>query len=282
MFSDIDTRELQAVEREVLSIYISLFPAGNSQFVHRAFGWAEECFGGRYDNYQQIDVLYHDLEHTLQGTLCLTRLIAGYKTAGEQPELSQRTFELALLAILFHDTGYLKAVGDNKGTGAKYTLTHVSRSAEFAGRFLREKGFSEGEIRSIQNMIRCTGVNADLATIPFGGELERRMGFALATADLLGQMAASDYIDKLGILYQEFEESAQFNGGRNSPFSSYEDLRGKTPAFWAKYVLPKINRDFLGLHRFLSTPPSEENYYTRRIAANIHRLEQELNLATAA
>jgi hypothetical protein len=37
-------------------------------------------------------------------------------------------------------------------------------------------------------MIRRTGINARLSEIPFASELERTVGFALATADLLGQM----------------------------------------------------------------------------------------------
>lgn len=282
MFCDVNTRDVKAVENEVLSLYTSLFDDANPQFVDEAFGWVQQCFSGSYANYQAIDVLYHDLEHTLQGTLCFVRLMAGYKMADSEPLLTRRMFELALIAILFHDTGYLKLRNDTQGTGAKYTLTHVSRSGDFAARFLAEKGFSGQEISAVRNMIRCTGVNADLASIPFQSELERRMGFALATADLLGQMAAPDYIDKLGILFLEFDESAKFNGKALPPFSSADDLRGKTPGFWTHYVLPKINGDFLGLHRFLSDPPSEQNYYTERIEANLHRLEHELTLAKAA
>jgi hypothetical protein len=283
MFRDIDTRDLKAVEKEVLSDYSALFDHSRPELIMEAFAWVEQCFSGRFDNYQAIDVLYHDFEHTLQGTLCLVRLMRGYKLASAEPPLTRRMFELTLIAILFHDTGYLKVRGDNEGTGAKYTLTHVARSAEFAGRFLAQKGFSTEEIRSVQNMIRCTGVNADLSTIPFTNELEKKMGFALATADLLGQMAASDYVDKLGILYLEFDESAKYNRKPSPPpFSSSEDMRQKTPAFWSKYVLPKINGDFQGLYRYLNEPSSDRNYYLDRIEANIQRLERELNLAAAA
>jgi hypothetical protein len=284
MFRDINTRDAKAVRNEVLSRYISVFPAARPELIEQAFGWVDQCFSGRYGDYGKIDVLYHDFEHTLQGTLCLVRLMHGYISGKAQPQLAQRMFELALLAILFHDTGYLKRSSDDGGTGAKYTLTHVSRSADFAGHFLADKGIAPAEIHSIQNMIRCTGVNADLNSIPFSNDLERNMGFALATADLLGQMAAGDYVDKLGILYLEFEESARFNGkpGGAGTFNSPDDLRRKTPIFWTNYVVPKINRDFLGLHFFLNTPPGPGHYYAERIEANIQRLERELNLATAA
>jgi hypothetical protein len=281
-FREIDTKSLTAVRNEVLTVFRRLFPTADPSCVREAFGWAEEAFAGRFGEYQPIDAKYHDFEHTLQGTLCLVRLLEGYQLARTNPPLIARMFELGVLAILLHDTGYLKKKDDVQGTGAKYTLVHVSRSAEFAGNLLREKGFLQNEIRSVQNMIRCTGVNADLATIPFQNELEKTVGFALGTSDLLGQMAAGDYVDKLGILYQEFEESNRFNGKTAGPgvFISADDLRRKTPAFWDKYVLPKINSDFLGLYHFLDMRDGN-NPYVDRIKANIDRLQEQLNAVAA-
>ena len=49
----------------------------------------------------------------------------------------------------------------------------------------------------------------------------------------------------------------------------------KTPAFWEKYVWPKINGDFGGLHRYLADPfPDGPNYYLHCIEANIVRLRE--------
>jgi hypothetical protein len=283
-FDEVDTRSLPAVREEVIAAYCRLFPSAQPEFLRRAFKWMEDAFSGRYADYQRVDAKYHDLEHTLQGTLCLARLLEGYNESGVQPELTQRMFELGLMAILLHDTGYLKKRGDSEGTGAKYTLVHVSRSADFAATLLKEKAFTDTEIKAIQNMIRCTGVNADLNSIPFQDELERKIGYALGTADLLGQMAAPDYIEKLGILYQEFEESNRFNGKVTGPgvFTSADDLRKKTPVFWEKYVVPKINNDFLGLYRFLNSPyPDGANDYLDRIKMNIHRLQENMGMILA-
>ena len=74
-------------------------------------------------------------------------------------------------------------------------------------------------------MIRCTGVNAALSVIPFQSEMEKVAGFALGTADLLGQMAAEDYVDKLPILYAEFAEAAALLQGPN-PFHRHVFQRG--------------------------------------------------------
>ena len=282
MFPAVDTRDLPAVEGEVAGIFAALFPEADAAFIPRAFGWAENWFTGNYPGYQAIDARYHDLEHTLQGTLCLARLWRGRHFTGTNPVLTPVMFELGLLAILAHDTGYLKRNDDTEGTGAKYTLTHVRRSGEFAAKFYAAQGYSAGDISAVQSMIRCTGVNADLSAIPFASELERVVGYALGTADLLGQMAARDYVEKLPVLYAEFAEAARFNGPnatKSIQFSSAEEMMRNTPAFWEKYVWPKINGDFGGLHRYLADPfPDGPNYYLDCIEANIARLRESLAL----
>lgn len=280
MYPPVVTKDPTAVEVEVQAAYLGMFPKGDAMFVPRVFGWAIECFTGGYADYQAVDARYHDFEHTLQGTLCLARLLRGRQQANAKPPLTHRMFELALLAILMHDTGYLKKRSDTQGTGAKYTVTHVDRSAQFAARLLAEKGFSPEEIKAVQNMIHCTGVDAALSVIPFQSELEKIVGHALGTADLLGQMAAADYVEKLPVLYAEFAEATQFSRDKPhfvSMFSSAKDLMQKTPAFWEKYVQMKLNRDFDGLYRFLNDPyPDGPNEYLERIEANIKKLRERL------
>lgn len=280
MYPPVVTKDPTAVEVEVQAACRAMFPDPDPMFVPRAFGWAIECFTGNYRDYQPVDARYHDFEHTLQGTLCLARLLRGRHAAGVHPRLTERMFQLAVAAILLHDTGYLKQRDDTEGTGAKYTAVHVRRSAEFAAQLLHGKGFSAGDIKSVQNMILCTGINAALSVIPFQSELEKVLGFALGTADLLGQMAAEDYVDKLPVLYSEFAEAARFTKDRTSfvaMFSSAEDLLRKTPDFWDKFVRVKLDRDFGGVHAFLNNPyPAGPNPYFERIEANLGRLRQRL------
>ena len=280
MYPPVVTKDPTAVEVEVQAACRTMFPDADPMFVPRVFGWVLECFTGSYRDYQAVDTLYHDFEHTLQGTLCLARLLRGRHLAGAEPQLTLQMFQLGLVAILLHDTGYLKKREDTQGTGAKYTVIHVRRSADFAAELLKEKGFNASNIKAVQNMILCTGVNAALSVIPFQSELERVLGWALGTADLLGQMAAEDYVDKLPILYAEFAEAAAYTKDRTqfiAMFSSAEDLMQKTPAFWEKFVRLKLDRDFGGLHRFLNDPyPSGPNSYFERVEANIERLRQRL------
>jgi hypothetical protein len=281
MNQTVSTKDPTAVAREVQASYLAMFPQGNPQFVIGAFTWAAECFTGHYADYQPVDTDYHDFEHTLQGALCMVRILHGRQMASIQPPLTQHVFELGLLAILLHDTGYLKRNGDIEGTGAKYTATHVSRSTEFAAKLLSEKGYHLNDILAVQNMIRCTGVDATLTVIPFHNELEKIVGYALGTADLLGQMAADDYVEKLPVLYDEFAEAthnAPPKASVVSMFSSAKDLLKKTPDFWDKYVKHKLDRDFGGAYRFLNEPyPDGSNFYMDKIESNILHLRDVIS-----
>ena len=280
VFDDVDTRIPAQVEKAVCGVYARLFPGGGETFVPRAFEWAGRCFSGRHDDYHAIDAGYHDFEHTLQGTLCLARLLGGRHDAKMEPVIPQKGFELCLLAILFHDSGYLKKRGDTSGTGAKYTSVHVERSVAFAREFLAAQGYGHDDLDVIGNMIRCTGVAANVKALPFRSEVERILGFALGTADLLGQMAARDYIEKLPVLFAEFAEAARSDkehGDRFAQYKTAEDVLRRTPMFWTDYAWPRINEDFRRLYVFLSDPiPDGPNPYLLGVQNNLARLQERL------
>jgi len=244
----------------------------DSAWVDETFTRVHNAFTGGHPDFEPLDTRYHDLEHTLQGTLCLTRILVGWHRSALPPDLDPRAIRLGIVAILFHDTGYLKDRGDHSGTGAKFTPTHVRRSADFAQRILATAGYHESEIQTVQAMIRCTGVNTDIQAIVFHRDVDRQVGCALATADLLGQMAAPDYIDKLPLLFEEFAEASRHHPDAPAipRYASPADLIRHTPAFWNQHVRPRLDRDFNGVHRFLNDPwPDGPNPYLQRIEANI-------------
>ena len=280
MNQDFSTHDPTTIAGEVQRIYHELYPEADYFFVPRAFGWAIDCFTGYYQDYQPVDTQYHDFEHTLQGTLCMARILQGRHRAGVKPALAKKYFELGLLGILLHDTGYLKKRADTAGTGAKYTAIHVGRSADFAAKLLAEKKYRAEDIRAVQNMIHCTGVEAAVSAIRFQSEQEKITGFTLGAADLLGQMAAEDYVEKLPVLYAEFAEAADYSKDKTlfiASFSSADDLMQKTPLFWEKFVLNKMDSDFGGMHRFLNWPyPDGPNFYLDRIEANIGELRRRM------
>src|ERR1044071_9513506 len=94
------TKNPSAVEAEAQSVYVSMFPNRDRSFVARVFGWASQCFSGKYQDYQAVDARYHDFEHTLQGTLCMARLLHARHCANNQRPLTERLFQLGIIGIL--------------------------------------------------------------------------------------------------------------------------------------------------------------------------------------
>src|SRR2546422_4910577 len=89
MDAQVDTKDPAAVEREVQAVYVAMFPQAGGSFVPTALGWLKDCFAGKYRDYQASDARYHDLEHTLQGTLCMARLLHGRHQAGAKPGVNR-------------------------------------------------------------------------------------------------------------------------------------------------------------------------------------------------
>ena len=66
-------------------------------------------------------------------------------------------------------------------------------------------------------------------------------------------------------------------------FTSAADLVQKTPGFWQNYVVPKLDRDFAGVFRFLNHPyPDGPNLYVQQIEANMQRVRDELRQGAPA
>ncbi len=283
MFPPVDTKNAAAVLAFVREKFCGLYPGADPAWIERVFGDVQALFEGRHPDYSPVDLRYHDLEHTLQATACLALLLEGCQRAGASPQVTARQFQLAMAGVLLHDAGYLKLRSDTDGTGAKYTFCHVLRSCAYAASYLPTLGVTEPEISGVLGAINCTGPTKEISRLHFRDPLERFVGCALATADYLGQMAALDYPEELGILYEEFTESDDFTHVPEAKrlFKSAEDLAARTPAFWRKMVLPKLEVDFQGAYRFLAMPyPDGPNPYIQAVARNIAIVESRIaNLA---
>src|SRR5688572_21556825 len=131
MFPPVDTKSAPAVASFVEAKFTSMHAGASLKWLKTIFHDIEGMFAGRHPDYSAVDLRYHDLEHTLQATVCLVLLLEGRHAAGAEPRLDVRQFELAVAAVLLHDSGYLKLRSDQDGTGAKYTFCHILRSCSF-------------------------------------------------------------------------------------------------------------------------------------------------------
>jgi hypothetical protein len=235
----------------------------------------ESMFAGRYLDYQASDTPYHDLRHTLRVLLCFNAIMAGRHAARVEPELSPRQYQLGAIAVLFHDTGYLKLRADREGTGAKYAFTHMLRSCSFASSYLPPLGLGLAEVNNILAMIRCTALTQGTRHFHFQEPIEGITGCAVAAADYLAQMAAPDYPESLKALHAEIAESDNYARipERQRRYPRYADLVADTPAFWRSFVLPRLECELLGVHRFLAEPyPDGPNKYIEAVEDNIRRI----------
>ncbi len=280
---DTDTLDHKAVAKVVVEIHKEIFPEKGSacEYIPQYFKDVAGMFMGKYPHYQAMDTVYHDLEHTLQATLCWVRLMANRHRLKIEPMMTPRDFQVGFVGILMHDVGYLKEEDDLEGTGAKFTFVHERRSCEFADMYLEEQGWPKKSIFAVQHLISCTGPRSLIDAIPFYNKLEKIMGMAVCTADYLGQMSDPKYIKKLPVLYLEFEESDDFRNiaKEDRIFKSCDELLRGTPFFWTNIVIPKLENDCGSLYKYLAEPyPEGINPYEKEIEANVETVKEMMGI----
>lgn len=277
----IDTRNPLAVAAVVKAAFGDIGAEASWPLIDRLFADVTDMFAGHYPGYRGIDMLYHDYEHTLQATVCLIHILRGRSRSPDKPVLTPRDWELALMAVLLHDSGYLKEIQDVAGTGAKYTLIHERRSCDFARQYLPRMGVTATEIEDICSAIRCTGPQSRVSQITFYREEARVFAFVLVTADYLAQMSAADYPDELPLLYREFQEAYDYENvpPEKRPYKSIPEMIAKTPGFWADNVRPMLDFEAGGVHRYLTTA-GQPNPYLQAVDANIAEVQRRLQAGT--
>lgn len=199
----LDSENTETVINEVQSIFFCSYRPESFELIDRVYNQVCSLFKGYYDGYRECNTEYHDLKHTTDAFLATARLVDGRNlTTGNFDE--RRAVNL-LLAALLHDTGYIQEDFDTEGTGAKYTAIHVNRSIDFTKKNAERLGISVEQIGEISSFIACTGLNTDFISNLSGDEYVG--GSILGTADLIGQMSDRAYLEKLLLLYYEFNEA---------------------------------------------------------------------------
>jgi hypothetical protein len=162
-------------------------------------------FDGEYPGYRASNTTYHNLEHTIMVTLATVRLIHGSVHDGFR--FKADNVLLGLLAALFHDSGLIQTTQDKQGTGAKYTIGHEKRSVDFMRKNLGKNDFTRQQMDDCAQLIKCTNLKIKLADISFRSKEVENLGKIVGSADLLAQMGDRLYLEKLILLFKEFEEA---------------------------------------------------------------------------
>ncbi|HEY4301654.1 MAG TPA: HD domain-containing protein [Candidatus Didemnitutus sp.] len=272
---EVDTKDARAVGAYARGVFTRLGWSRSLPLLDRLFQEVEHMFMGTYPGYRGIDMRYHDFEHTLQATVCLLDIMEGRQKTGAAPSLSARDAELAVMASLLHDAGFLKRSDDLSGTGAKYTMVHERRSCDFARTYLPSLGATEGEMDDVCAAISCTGPRNRIGEHAFRRPEARMLACILMTADYLAQMSASDYPAKLRVLYREFEEAFDYEGvpADKRPYHGVRELFEKTPDFWIKFVRPMLENEADGVYKYLSKT-GQTNPYLDAVEANMREIRR--------
>ncbi|HET9378184.1 MAG TPA: hypothetical protein VFO40_24665 [Chthoniobacterales bacterium] len=237
----------------------------------RLIDFTFELFHGNHPGFGPCDTAFHDFDHTMEGAAAVLHLLAAHDRLSPEAQFSDRQWEIALASILLHDSGYLKAKDDRQGSGAKFTSIHVGRSCFLAWDLLPELGFARDEIRVVQQAICATALGAKMKQIGFRSRTEWLIGALVATGDLLGQMAAEDYPERLPGLYLELREAALFSRlGKSLAHQSLLELLSGTEKFFSEYVVKTLNEEWGGMHRWLEAEDGS-NPFLERIQRNVGR-----------
>jgi hypothetical protein len=269
-----------AVRNAVWQLYAETFPGAPIDKLWLAFYDFERLFTGRYPGYFGCDTTYHDMQHTLDMTLALARLIAGYERSVEASErLGPERARMAIITALFHDSGYIrhKERDGDFINGAEFTLYHVTRSANFLRRYLPELGLAK-DAGVASMIVHFTGYEVDLDDIELDDPRDVICGHLLGTADMIAQMADRCYLEKCrDRLYKEFvvggvavENSKP--GEYMVRYKSGQDLLQKTPVFYQQVMRDRLNLKFNRAYRYMEVLYDGHNPYIEAIRNNITHL----------
>ncbi len=262
---------------KAVAILGRISPSYDTSRIRTVFDDVMCVFRGEYPGYSSIKTLYHDKPHTLDVFLCAVRLMHGVHLSGNH--LTDDEMTLIMIAALMHDIGYSQLEGEEGGTGAQYTQTHVKRGIAFMRRYIEERGLPSNFATVLEPMLSATDPALIFSEIEFPNERTRLLGQIVVTADLTGQMADRTYLEKLLFLYLEFRE-AHFGNFQNT-----FDLLRQTKKFY-EVTRAKLDGPFGGLYvklalHFKEMLGAEENYYLESIEKNIAYLSKVIALNEA-
>jgi hypothetical protein len=275
----INTTDPVCVLLEIDRIFRSLYARPRASMLNRAFDDMVRLYRGEFPGYAKCDTGYHDLQHVLEVTLAMARLLDGYeRSRGEGRHIPERLFELGVICALYHDIGYIRRAGDTKHrTGAEYTRIHVSRGARFLREYLPTIGMPEYADVAGQ-IVHFTGYERPVASIRVPDPIFKLLGSLLGSADIIAQMSDRCYLEKCrDRLYPEFVAGGiarmRTEQGEVVLFESGEDLLRKTPKFFQN-ASRRLDLELDGAYRFAQTHFGGQNLYMEGLKQNIRYVEK--------
>ena len=272
------------VRDAVRELFAPIWPGFDLTPVTRAFRDFELAFTGHMPGYFGVDTVYHDQQHTLDVTLAMARLLAGFERshAGTERALGAERTAVGILLALFHDIGYLREKGEEARNGAEFTRNHVTRSARFMDHYLPTIDYGHWT-HVTRDVVHFTGYEKTFEQI---GEVvsdphDIQLGHLLGTADMIAQMADRCYLEKCrDRLYPEFVLGgvalAVGGGQRAVRYASGLDLLRQTPLFMEETRRKRLDIGFDRAYRYVEPLFGGRNPYIESIEQSLSFLKQVL------
>jgi hypothetical protein len=279
----VQVSSVDAVHRAVIDLYGQQWPNYPLDRIDTAFRDFERLFNGQFPGYYGCDTVYHDLQHSLDGTLAVARLIVSYERmhVGEERLGAERAI-LGVVVALFHDAGYIRQTDDQTHrNGAEFTLSHVSRSANFIGRYLPTIGMAAW-VPVATKIVHFTGYEVQFDQIRLDDHRDRIVGHIVGTGDLIAQMSDRCYLEKCrDRLYPEFVLGGiampnDSQGNTSVKYRSGLDVLRQTPDFIDVVRRTRLDGEFGGTYRYLEVLFNGRNPYMEAIERNLEYLAEVL------
>jgi hypothetical protein len=273
--NSVNTTEPASVSKEVIRIYRELYQAETPRNLTQAFSDLTRLYRGENPAYCECDTDYHDVQHVLDVTLGMARLMDGCVRATSTDTITERLFRFGVITALFHDCGYIRHRKDTKHTnGAEYTTVHVSRGARFLEEYLPRIGMAD-LAQAAARTVHFTGYEVPVDRIKVPAPEFRLIGNLLGSADILAQMADRCYLEKCyDRLYPEFVRGGiarkrHEDGREEIIFASAADLIFKTPRFY-QGATKRLKQDLGGCYNYVSEHFGGQNLYFDELEKNIN------------
>lgn len=272
----------RAVARAVRELFEGQYPDCSFDPVWIAILDFERLYTGQDPDYHPVDTTYHDIQHTLDMTLALARLIVGYERSVDGPDrLGAERAKFGLVAALFHDAGYIRHRVRDRGAanGAEFTMTHVTRSGAYLEEYLPTVGLDEF-VAVVSRVVHFTGYEMNIDDIELEDPRDSTIGHLLGTADLIAQIADRCYLEKCrDRLYPEFvlgNVAVKIGAaGSHALYQSARDLLQKTMDFYQSSAQYRLERSFNRAYRYVEAIfEGKRNPYLSFIRKNLAFLMQ--------
>jgi hypothetical protein len=270
----VNTTDSRGVSQEICRVYQDLYQKPAPEDLGSAFGDLARLYRGEYPGYHECETGYHDVQHVLDVTLGMARLMDGCVRTTSADIITERLFRFGIVVALYHDCGYIRHRKDTRhANGAEYTSIHVSRGGRFLEEYLPRIGMAD-LAHAASRVIHFTGYEIPVDKIKVPRPEFRLIGNLLGSADILAQMADRCYLEKCyDRLYPEFVRGGIArkrleDGTEEIVFSSAADLIFKTPRFY-QGATRRLKQDLGGCYSYIEEHFGGENLYFNELEKNI-------------